>query len=363
MSSEKGQNKHREKKQKRKINLRTLLGILIFVFGFGVVIYPAVSNLWNQYRQSRLTQSYDQALEEAAEEDLSAMWEAAWEYNANLTGNLIGDAFEGALEDNAAADEPEAEETADVSDEAGSVADENAIDPDLDNVSDMNASDPGTDSNEENETETEELSAAEKDTLYQSLLNLAGDGVMGYLSIPKIDVYLPIYHGTGTEELQKGIGHLYGTSLPVGGEGSHTVLAGHRGLPSAALLTDLDLLEEGDYFYLYILDDILAYQVTSIEVVEPSETDSLATQADEDVATLVTCTPYGVNTHRLLVHGIRVEYVPDMEQEQEQTQTGQILSLHGYAWMAYGLPAIGIAFVLLLALLLHVRRRRREREK
>ncbi len=361
MSSEKERNEHRKKERSGRLNLRTLLGILVFVIGFGVVLYPAVSNLWNQYRQSRLTQSYDQALEEAEEEDLTAMWEAAWEYNANLTGNLIGDAFEGALEDSAAADESEAEETADVSDEAGSEADGNAVDSD--NVSDMNASDSGMAPDVEKETETETLSASERDTLYQSLLNLTGDGVMGYLSIPKIDVYLPIYHGTGTEELQKGIGHLYGTSLPVGGEGSHTVLAGHRGLPSAALLTDLDLLEEGDYFYLYILDDILAYQVTSIEVVEPSETDSLATQAGEDLATIVTCTPYGVNTHRLLVHGTRVEYVADMELEQEQAQTGQILSLHGYAWMAYGLPAIGIAFVLFLALLLRARRRRRERKR
>ncbi|MCC8045993.1 MAG: class C sortase [Clostridiales bacterium] len=323
MRSGKRQNKHREKERTGRFSLRTLLGILVFLFGFGVVIYPAVSNLWNQYRQSRLTQSYDQAVEEAEAEDLSAMWEAAWAYNANLTGNLIGDAFEGALE-----------------------------------VVETEAS---SESNEE----TESLSASERDTLYQSLLNLSGDGIMGYLSIPKIDVYLPIYHGTGTEELQKGIGHLYGTSLPAGGEGSHTVLAGHRGLPSAALLTDLDLLEEGDYFYLYILDDILAYQVTGVEVVEPDETDSLATQAGEDLATIVTCTPYGINTHRLLVHGTRVEYVADMEQEQQQaqTQTGQILSFHGYAWMAYGLPAIGIAFVLLLALLMHVRRRRRERKR
>ncbi|MCD7767083.1 MAG: sortase, partial [Lachnospiraceae bacterium] len=240
MSSEENQDKQRENKRSKRISLRTLLGVLVFVVGLGVVLYPAVSNLWNSYRQSRLTQSYDQAVEEAAEEDLSAMWEAAWEYNANLTGNLLGDAFEGALED---------EETADA--EAPDAMTEAAAATGTDNVSENE-----TVNDSETESETEELSAAEKDTLYQSLLNLAGDGIMGYLSIPKIDVYLPIYHGTGTEELQKGIGHLYGTSLPVGGEGTHTVLAGHRGLPSAALLTDLDLLEEGDYFYFYILDEI-----------------------------------------------------------------------------------------------------------
>ncbi|MCD7715403.1 MAG: class C sortase [Lachnospiraceae bacterium] len=360
MSSQENQDKQRENTRSKRINLRVLLGMLVFLVGLGVVLYPAVSNLWNNYRQSRLTQSYDQAVEAAAPEDLSAMWEAAWEYNANLTGNLIGDAFDGAFEDEAIENTENADtETANATAEADIVAgSENETKYITENETETEE-EYVTENATENESETEELPAAEKDTLYQSLLNLAGDGIMGYLSIPKIDVYLPIYHGTGTEELQKGIGHLYGTSLPVGGEGTHTVLAGHRGLPSAALLTDLDLLEEGDYFYFYILDDVLAYQVTGIEVVEPDETDSLATVAGEDLATIVTCTPYGINTHRLLVHGTRVEYVPDMEQEQEQTQTGQILSFHGYAWMAYGLPAIGIAFVLLLALLLRARRKRR----
>ncbi|MCD8396172.1 MAG: class C sortase [Lachnospiraceae bacterium] len=341
-----GADREPEKQQKEKsgsrVNVRTLLGMLIFVFGLCVILYPAVSDRWNQWRQSRLTQNYEQTVEQLQEDDVSELWEAAWEYNANLTGNTIGDAFEGiALTETEGLTASEA--AAESEDTSGA-----------DLVSDT--SDMAAEADAEYETE-EVLSASKADTLYQSLLNPAGDGIMGYLSIPKIDVYLPIYHGTDAEELQKGVGHLYGTSLPAGGEGTHTVLAGHRGLPSAALLTDLDYLEEGDLLYLYILDDVLAYEVTGVEVVEPDETDSLAIQAGEDLITIVTCTPYGINTHRLLVHGSRVEYVP----EEEQETVTQVLDLHSFAWMAYGLPAIGIAFVLLLALLMRVRRKRRER--
>lgn len=222
-----------------------------------------------------------------ASSDTSSLWQEAWDYNSNLSGNLIMDAF----------------------------------------------------SYEEGKA----------DSAYDSLLNPSGNGIMGYISIPKIDVYLPIYHGTGDEALSSGIGHLYGTSLPVGGEGTHTVLAGHRGLPSAALFTDLDWLEEGDVFYLYILDDVLAYEVYEIKTVEPSDTSSLAIVPGADLVTLVTCTPYGVNTHRLLVHGRRTEYTETVEEGSSGT------TLHSFAWMAYGLPAIGLGFVLLLAFVLHIR--------
>ncbi|MCD8347009.1 MAG: class C sortase [Lachnospiraceae bacterium] len=336
------------------MNLRTFLGTLIFLFGLCVVLYPAVSDLWNQWRQSRLTQNYEQTVEQLQEEDLSELWEAAWEYNANLTGNSIGDAFEGIVLTETEGLTASETETENLSEAAAETEDSTGTVFAIGDTSDAAVE---TDAEYETESETEALSASKADTLYQSLLNPAGDGIMGYLSIPKIDVYLPIYHGTDAEELQKGVGHLYGTSLSVGGEGTHTVLAGHRGLPSAALLTDLDYLEEGDLLYLYILDDVLAYEVTGVDAVEPDETDSLAVQAGEDRITLVTCTPYGINTHRLLVHGSRVEYVP----EEEQETVTQVLDMHGFAWMAYGLPAIGIAFVLLLALIMRVRRKRRER--
>lgn len=141
---------------------------------------------------------------------------------------------------------------------------------------------------------------------YDSLLNVDGTGIMGYITIPKINIQLPIYHGTDDAVLQTSIGHLAGTSLPVGGAGSHCVLSGHRGLPSARLFTDLDKLVEGDTFSLTILNETLTYQVDQIRVVEPDDLSDLQLEPGADLCTLVTCTPYGINTHRLLVRGHRV---------------------------------------------------------
>ena len=143
---------------------------------------------------------------------------------------------------------------------------------------------------------------------YDGLLNLHGSGLMGYVEIPKIDVNLPIYHGTSEEVLQKGIGHLVGSSLPVGGEGFHSVLTGHSGLAGAKLFSDLDQLAAGDTFFIHILGETLAYEVSEINRVLPHETGLLTAVAGEDLCTLVTCTPYGVNSHRLLVRGARVPY-------------------------------------------------------
>lgn len=141
---------------------------------------------------------------------------------------------------------------------------------------------------------------------YNSLLDPNGDGIMGYIQIPKIDVQLPIYHGTDDSVLQTSIGHLAGTSLPVGGEGTHTVLSGHRGLPSARLFTDLDRLVEGDTFTLTILNETLTYEVDQIRIVEPTDLSDLQIEPGQDYCTLVTCTPYGINTQRLLVRGHRI---------------------------------------------------------
>lgn len=142
---------------------------------------------------------------------------------------------------------------------------------------------------------------------YESQLRLSTTDVMGYIEIKKIDCYLPIYHGTDEAVLQVGVGHLEGTSLPVGGESTHCVISGHRGLPSAKLFTDLDQLEVGDTFVLYILDETLTYEVDQIRIVEPDDTSDLEIAEGEDYCTLLTCTPYGVNTHRLLVRGHRTE--------------------------------------------------------
>jgi len=141
---------------------------------------------------------------------------------------------------------------------------------------------------------------------YLSLLNLSGNGTMGYVEIPKINCLLSIGHGTGEEVLETAIGHIEGTSLPVGGVGTHCALSGHRGLPSAKLFSDLDKLAEGDEFYLHVLDETLTYMVDQIVVVEPDDMAELAIDPEKDYCTLVTCTPYGVNSHRLLVRGERV---------------------------------------------------------
>ena len=142
---------------------------------------------------------------------------------------------------------------------------------------------------------------------YAEVLNVSGNGIMGYVEIPKIDVMLPVYHGTDEAVLQVAVGHIVGSSVPVGGSGSHCVVSGHRGLPSAKLFTDLDQMEVGDTFLLHVLDEVLTYEVDQIVVVLPEDVSELAIQEGEDLCTLVTCTPYGVNSHRMLVRGHRVE--------------------------------------------------------
>jgi len=157
------------------------------------------------------------------------------------------------------------------------------------------------------------LSEEGSEERYYSLLDVAGSGVMGYVEIPKIQVKLPIYHGTYDAVLQVGAGHIYGTSLPVGGPGTHAAISGHRGLTSATLFTHLDELETGDMFYITTLGVKMAYEVDRIDVVLPDEVDLLRIEEGNDYVTLVTCTPYGVNSHRLLVRGTRVPYVEEEE--------------------------------------------------
>lgn len=154
-------------------------------------------------------------------------------------------------------------------------------------------------------------STEEQQTEYEALLDVAGNGIMGYIEIPKIKSTLPVYHGTDEAVLQIAAGHIEGSSLPVGGSGTHCVISGHRGLPSAKLFSDLDQLIEGDTFALRVLDETLTYEVDQIRIVLPSEVEALEIEADKDLCTLVTCTPYGINTHRLLVRGHRIENQAD----------------------------------------------------
>ena len=241
--------------------LLTLVIIIIFLVGAGVLFYPTFSNLWNTYRNNQLISKYSQTVQDIPEADYSAMWEAAREYNRQHTVNTIVDVF-----------------------------------------------------NEENEEEYEMSHP------YDVLLDPSGNGIMGYINIPKINVQLAIYHGVGEHALENGVGHIEGTSLPIGGESTHAVLSAHRGLPQAKLFTDLDQMEEGDMFFITVLDEKLAYQVDQIKTVLPEETDDLAIVDGEDYCTLVTCTPYGVNSHRMLVRGKRVELTQEEEAQMEEAQ-------------------------------------------
>ena len=188
---------------------------------------------------------------------------------------------------------------------------------------------------------------------YESLLDVSGPGIMGYIEVPKIDCSLPIYHGTDEGALQIAIGHLEGSSLPVGGKSTHCVLSGHRGLPSARLFTDLDQMEEGDVFVLNVLGRKLAYEVDQIKVVLPDEMSDLEIVQGKDLCTLVTCTPYGINTHRLLVRGHRTKYIEEtvvrVQKEAEKKETG--------IWLLAG----GGAVFLIIIIIVVVKRRRKRR--
>ena len=188
------------------------------------------------------------------------------------------------------------------------------------------------------------LSDAQKEE-YQQLLNVSGLGVMGYIEIPSIDCSLPIYHGTEESVLQIAVGHLEWSSLPVGGESTHCVLSGHRGLPSAKLFTNLDKLQTGDIFMLRVLDNVLTYEVDQILIVEPQETDALRIEEGKDYCTLVTCTPYGINTHRLLVRGHRIDNIEEAKTVRVTADAIQIEPL-------LVAPVVAIPILLLLLILL-----------
>lgn len=288
---------------KRKIS--TFLFGLLFLVGFGILIYPTVSDQWNTYRQNQLISSYETNVSNLTEEDFTEEWELAKAFNATFTqNNLYGDVF----------------------------------------------GEDGTDI---------------KDTEYWKVLNVAGDGVMGYLSIPKINIKLAVYHGTADDVLQTGVGHLNGTKLPIGGESTHSVLAAHRGLPSARLFTDIDQLKKGDMFYLHILDETLAYQVDDIQdMVDKDDRETLdkALQIEEgkDQVTLFTCTPYGVNSHRLLVRGTRVPY--NGEEEIETSIADSMLKSVQNYYMLYLILGLSVTLLIILFMRFIFRKKDRNRK-
>lgn len=251
---------HKKNTQKKKFYIGDIFRVIGLIIAFSVLLYPTVSNYLYEKNGAKVISSYDENAVRLSESEKKVTLEAARQYNQELLGNL------------------------------------ELLDP---------------------------FSPIKKevDARYQSLLNTNESGMMGYIRIPKIDVELPIYHGTEERILQSGVGHFEGTSLPVGGESSHAVLTGHRGLPSKILFTDLDKLKEGDIFYIKILGDTLAYQVDQILTVLPEDTKALTIVPGKDYVTLVTCTPYAVNTHRLLVRGVRIPYEEAVRQVEDEKIT------------------------------------------
>ena len=264
---------------------------IIFLAGLSLLLYPFVANQWNNYRQKQLISNYEQVVsdKEAAEGiDYDAERKKAEDYNEALLPCVLPDSF--------------------------ALAESSGVDP-----------------------------------VYMNTLNIAGDEMMGSVEIPKINIKIPIYHTTEEEVLNKGAGHLEGSSLPVGGANTHAVISAHRGLPSASLFTDLDQMKVGDHFLLHVLDEILCYEVDKISVVKPEDTTALAVEDGQDLVTLLTCTPYGVNTERLLVRGHRVPYVEEEVKEEKTVLSGSSLHTNYLLWVFVGLSVTALfIFVLYL---------------
>lgn len=249
-------------KKKLKEKLSFLIFVIMIILGIAIILYPVISNHLSKINYQEIIDNYDFKVAKQKNSYNEQLVNKARKYNSSLTSLNITDVFQNQI---------------------------------------------GQSSSE-----------------YFSVLNVDNNGMMGYISIPKIDIKIPIYHGTSSDILQKGVGHLEGSSIPIGGENTHAVLSAHRGLPSSRLFTDLDQLKVGDTFYIHILDEVLAYRVNQVLVVEPSDIDFLQIVKGKDYVTLVTCTPYAINTHRLLVRGERIEY---SAQEEESIAINKKMSI------------------------------------
>ena len=235
--------------KKKKGISSTVVLIFIMVIGLSLLLYPAISDWWNERVSSHAVTDYIQQIAVIDDNKYKEIWQQARDYNKKVA-----------------------------------------------------------------ERSNQFFLSDEEKTEYNKALGFSGNGIMGYVNIPCIDVMLPFYHGTEESVLQVAVGHLDWTSLPVGGESTHCVLSGHRGLPSAKLFSDLDKVKVGDYFTLNVLDEILTYEVDQIRIVYPEETADLLIEEGKDYCTLVTCTPYGVNTHRLLVRGHRTDNIEEAQE-------------------------------------------------
>ena len=273
-----------------KKHFSTIFAVAVILFGVGIFFYPNISNWYMQKHQGGVIQEYNKQTEEMPKEEIKEIKKEVRAYNDNLVNNrtILTDPFD--------------------------------------------------------EEAWNTLSSS-----YEDLLNV--NGVMAYIEIPEIDVYLPVYHGTDKETLEKGIGHLQNTSFPIGGKGTHFVLSGHSGLPTAMLFTNLDQLKKGNRFYIHVLDEVLAYKVDQIEVVEPEDISLLSIDPNEDYVTLVTCTPFGKNTHRLLVRGTRTKYdrdklKKDRKDAQDKSLWERLKDLFRHRSLALQVLGAGIGIVL-----------------
>ena len=255
--------------------------VAIFLVGLCILLYPTISDFWNEKRQSQAIMDYDSLLNDLKPEDFTEYFKKADEYNRKL--RLVSSPFIG-------------------------------------------------------------YSTLDKE--YYSTLDVNGDGMMGYITIEKIKVQLPIYHGTSDKVLNSAVGHVEGSSLPVGGKSTHAVLSAHRGLPSAKLFTNLDKLEEGDVFTITILNQTFTYQVDQILIVIPSQISDLYVEEGEDYCTLLTCTPYGINTHRMLVRGTRIANIEEKKKVNVITEAYQIDPL--IVTPAVAAPMLGALLIFLM---------------
>lgn len=263
---------------------------LLFLVGLGIMTYPIISNQWNTYRQSKLIENYKLAVKDLSKDDFQKEWQDAKAFNETiLENNVFVDVF--------------------------------------------------GQKNKESEK-----------SAYNQVLNVNHDGIMGYLSIPEINLKLAIYHGTSDDVLQTGVGHMNGSKLPIGGKSTHSVLAAHRGLPSAELFTDIDQLQTGDKFYIHVLDQVLAYKVDQIlPMVDKDDQktlkEALSIHEGQDEVSLFTCTPYGVNSHRLIVRGHRVAYKGE---EDHQTVGDKMLESIKNYYMFILILGLALTFLIIL---------------
>ena len=275
-----------------------VVSIIMFLLGSLIFFYPTISNYIANKEFQGAIKTYNKSVKKISEEDLTEELNKAIKYNNELNGTEIHDPFEPG---------------------SGYIVPDN----------------------------------------YKDVLNVSGDGIMGYIQIPKISLKLPIYHTSSEKVLEKGIGHLETTALPIGGVGNNPILTGHRGLPQAELFTRLDEVKKGNIIYIHVLNKHLSYEVDSIKVIKPDDVGTLKAIKGRDMITLITCTPYGINTHRLIIQGKRVPYVPI--KEKNNSSVGTVKLTESMKSRVYGV-IVGIIILIIILFIMKKRKNKNGKE-